>query len=240
MLANNEIGVLQDIPSLSAIAEAAGAITHCDATQAVGKIPVDVTVLNVDLLSCTAHKMYGPKGVGALYIRSGRRHPRIKPLVHGGGHEKGLRSGTLNVAGIVGFGVACRIARQQLEQEAIRINSLSTRLLATLQEELGEVDLNGSAQHRIPGNLNLHIKGVDSTRLLGLTNTKVAYSTSAACQSNSHVPSHVLQAIGLSEAEQRRSIRIGIGRFTSQEEVDLAGEILCRAVKELRDQAQHK
>ncbi len=234
MLANNEIGVIQDIKQFASIAQEHGAVFHTDATQAVGKMPVDVKDLGVDLLSCTAHKMYGPKGVGALYIRKGERRPLMKPLVFGGGHEKALRSGTLNVPGIVGFGVACRIARAHLEEDMKRIKTLTARLLAKLQCSLRDVEVNGCLEPRLPGNLNIHIKGIDTVRLLGLTNTKVAYSTTAACQSDSTSPSHVLAALGLSNSEQLSSIRLGVGRFTTEEEIDQASDILTQAVVKLR------
>lgn len=234
MLANNEIGVLQDVRRLAELAHGSESLFHTDATQAVGKTPVAVDELGVDLLSCTAHKMYGPKGVGALYIRNGKRRPRIAPLVFGGGHEKGMRSGTSNVPGIVGFGVACRIAREELGADVTRIEGLSSRLLETLKNALHGVSLNGCAKPRLAGNLNIRIEGVDTTRLLGLTNTKLAYSTTAACQSDSVAPSHVLSAIGLTPEQQRSSIRLGIGKFTTEDEVERASEILISAVNKLR------
>ncbi len=234
MLANNEIGVLQDVRALAKLAHNHGALFHTDATQAVGKIPVSVDELDVDLLSCTAHKMYGPKGVGALYIRRGKRRPNLTPLVFGGGHEKGLRSGTLNVPGIVGFGVACRIAREQVADDVQRIESLASELLTALQNSVEGVTLNGCRAPRLPGNLNLLIAGIDTTRLLGLTNTKLAYSTTAACQSDSVSPSHVLAALGLSVAEQRSSIRLGIGRFNTKSDIEQATQILSEAIYKLR------
>ncbi len=234
MLANNEIGTVQDIQTLIANNRKRIVYFHCDATQAAGKIPVDVTELGADLLSFSAHKLHGPKGAGALYIR--RRNPllRLHAQLEGGGHEYGFRSGTLNVPGIVGFGEACRIAKTELDQTRQHLNLLSQMLLTQIQDKIPGVKLNGSPFQRLPGNLSLAIDGIDNSRLIGLISTKLAMSISSACQSASPTPSHVLKALGLSEAEQRSTIRIGIGRFNTEEEIYYAAEILTGAVNKIR------
>ncbi len=233
MLANNEIGALHDIAAFGAASKAAGALLHTDATQALGKISLDIQSLQVDFMSLSAHKVYGPKGVGALFVARSARN-LLKPLIDGGGQEQGLRSGTLNVPGIVGFGKACAIAQQELDRDRDHLSSLAGRFGDFLQAALPGVSLNGPLTGRLPGNVNFRIEGIDNARLIAATQTKVALSVSSACQSKSKTPSYVLQALGLSEAEQRQSFRAGIGRFTTVEEVDFAVEVLATAVKSIR------
>lgn len=223
MLVNNEIGSIQNLAPIFKKARAMKIVTHSDATQAIGKIPVDVNQLEVDLLSLSAHKIYGPKGVGALYKNKNLRE--FTPLIHGGGQEQNLRSGTLNVAGIVGFGKACEIAKKRLESDANSLKELSELFLKTLKEIFSDFQINGSLEKRIPGNLNLILKGIDSAKLSAALSTKIAFSTSSACQSNSSKPSHVLKALGLSIKDKKSSIRIGLGRFTSSAEVIEAAKI---------------
>ena len=235
MLANNEIGVLQPIPAIAALTRARGILLHSDAAQAVGRVPVDVVALGVDLLSLTAHKLYGPKGVGALYVR--RRRPRVPlaPLIDGGGHERGLRSGTLNVPGIVGFGAAAEICRTELAPEAVRIGGLRNRLLAALGDRLDGVTVNGSLEQRLPHNLNVSFAGIEGESLLvGLDD--VAVSSGAACSSASPSlePSHVLRAIGIPDELARASLRFGLGRWTSAEEIDYAADKVSSLVTRLR------
>ena len=238
MLANNEIGVLQPIAEIAEITRARGVLLHSDAAQAVGRVPVDVGALGVDLLSFTAHKLYGPKGVGALYVR--RRRPRVPlaPIIDGGGHERGLRSGTLNVPGIVGFGAAAEICRTELAAEGERIGSLRDRLLAALTGRLDGVTVNGSLEQRLPHNLNVSFAGVEGESLLvGLDD--VAVSSGAACTTASPglEPSHVLRAIGLPDDLARASLRFGLGRWTTEEEIDYAADKVSSLVTRLRQLA---
>ena len=234
MLANNEIGVLQPIADIAALTRARGMLLHSDAAQAVGRVPVDVGVLGVDMLSFTAHKLYGPKGVGALFVR---RRPRVPlaPIIDGGGHERGLRSGTLNVPGIVGFGAAAAICRAELAAEGERIGRLRDRLLAALTGRLAGVTVNGSLEQRLPHNLNVSFAGVEGESLLvGLDD--VAVSSGAACTtaSPSLDPSHVLHAIGLPDQLARASLRFGLGRWTTAEEIDYAADKVSSLVERLR------
>jgi cysteine desulfurase len=233
MFANNEIGVLQDIPAIGALCRERGATFHSDAAQAVGKVPVDVRAMDIHLLSISAHKMYGPKGVGALYVR--KRNPRVKlqPLIDGGGHEGGMRSGTLNVPGIVGFGAACEIALQEMSAEAARLTDLRDRLWKGLQSRLDLVTLNGHPDRRLPGNLNVSFKYVESESLM-VALKGIAVSSGAACTTAKAEPSHVLRAIGLPEDLARSSIRFGLGRFTTAEEIDTVLDRVVDAVKKLR------
>ncbi len=236
MLANNEIGVLQPIAEIAEITRARGILLHSDAAQAVGRVPVDVGALGVDLLSFTAHKLYGPKGIGALYVR--RRRPRVPlaPIIDGGGHERGLRSGTLNVPGIVGFGAAAEICRTELAAEEERIGRLRDRLLAALTGRLDGVTVNGSLERRLPHNLNVSFAGVEGESLLvGLDD--VAVSSGAACTtaSPSLEPSHVLRAIGLPDELARASLRFGLGRWTTEEEIDYAADKVASLVTRLRE-----
>jgi len=231
MAANNEIGVIQPIAEVAAIAHAAGAFLHVDAAQAAGKIPVDVTADGIDLLALTAHKMCGPKGTGALFVR--KRTP-IHPILHGGGHERGLRSGTLNVPGIVGLGVACRLAGAEMTSEAQRLRRLRDRLLEGLRGALGGLTVNGSLEHRLPHNLHITIDGVDGESLI-IAITDVAVSSGSACSSPSATPSHVLAAIMDPAAAARASIRFGLGRFTTAEEIEYVIERFRTIVKHLQE-----
>lgn len=238
MLANNEIGAIQPIADIARTAHQSGALVHTDATQAVGKIPVNVQALDVDLMSFTAHKLYGPKGVGALYVR--RRSPpiRLEPLLHGGGHERGLRSGTLNVAGIVGFARAVELSLQQMADESVRLRNLRDQLYHGLVAAVPRTTLNGPALEppdlRLPNNLNLSFHGVDGETLLLKLKDVVALSSGSACSSANPEPSHVLRALGLSAEELRGSIRFGLGRFNNSEEVDRVVQAIAEAVHRLR------
>lgn len=234
MYANNEIGVLQPIAEIGKIAKEHGVLFHTDATQAVGKIPFDVQQFNVDLASLSAHKMYGPKGVGALYVR--RRNPRVQlaPIIDGGGHERGMRSGTLNVPGIVGFGKACEIAAAEMASEAERLRQLRDKLMHGLQSQLDEIYVNGSLEHRLPHNLNMSFAYVEGESLLmGISD--VAVSSGSACTSATLEPSYVLKALGVSEDLAHTSIRFGLGRFNTEEEVDYVIARVTEAVKRLRE-----
>ena len=229
MMANNEIGVLQPIADLARVAGARGVLLHTDAAQAAGKVPIDVATDGIDLLSLTAHKLYGPKGVGALFVRRG---VAVAPLVDGGGHEDGLRSGTLNVPAIVGFGRAAAICADEMASEARRLRRLRDRLWDGIRSVDG-VTVNGSMKARLPHNLNISVDGLHGEQLLmGLDD--VAVSSGAACTSTSREPSHVLRALGLGDAQARASIRFGLGRFNTEAEVDYVIEKLCSLVTRLR------
>jgi cysteine desulfurase len=232
MAANNEIGVVQPIAEIGAIAHAAGALFHVDAAQAAGKIPIDVSSMHVDLLALTGHKMYGPKGCGALFIR---KHTRLTPLIHGGGQERGLRSGTLNVPGIVGLGRACAICQSEMAEETRRVGRLRDRLLEGLRSRVDGVVVNGSMTHRLSNNLNVTFEGVDGATLL-LSIGDIAVSSGSACGSASEAPSHVLRAI-LGEAVPSASIRFGLGRFTTDADIDYAIERFATVVGHLQKQA---
>ncbi|MDO8836568.1 MAG: IscS subfamily cysteine desulfurase [Vicinamibacterales bacterium] len=234
MAANNEIGVLQPVAEIGAIARERGVLFHTDAVQAVGKVPFDVNTMNVDLASVTAHKIYGPKGVGALYVR--RRNPRVllTPMIDGGGHERGMRSGTLNVPAIVGFGKACEIARLEMASESARVQALRDRLNARLHEGLDELYINGSMEHRLPGNLNISFAYVEGESLLMGIND-VAVSSGSACTSASLEPSYVLKGLGAGDELAHSSIRFGIGRFNTEEEVDYVAAKLVDVVSKLRE-----
>jgi cysteine desulfurase len=234
LAANNEIGTLQPVDEIGALCHERGVLFHTDAAQTVGKVPVDVNRSQIDLLSISGHKLYGPKGVGALYIR--RRNPRVelREQMHGGGHERGMRSGTLNVPGIVGLGAACEIAGAELEGEATRLSALRDRLQAKIEAGLDRVKVNGAKMRRLPGNLNMTFEHVDSeTLMMGLKD--VALSSGSACTSAKIEPSHVLRALGLSEEAAHSSIRFGLGRFNTEEEVDYVAERLVDVVKKLRE-----
>lgn len=235
MYANNEIGVIQPIRAIGALCRERGVMFHCDAVQAFGKIAVDVERDNIDLMSMSAHKMYGPKGVGALYIR--RRDPRvaIQAQMDGGGHEAGFRSGTLNVPAIVGFGEACALCAGEMQGEAARVAALRDRLRSAL-EALGGVRVNGSLERRLPGNLNLAFQGVDAEALL-LALPDVALSTGSACSSTAIESSHVLRALAPGDSLARSSLRFGLGRFTTAEEIDYAAARIFEAVRKLRSLA---
>ena len=233
MYGNNEIGVVQDIKAISDIAKKNGILFHTDATQAVGKIPVNVIADGIDLMSFTAHKMYGPKGVGALYVR--RKNPRVKVTsqMDGGGHERGMRSGTLNVPGIVGFGKACEIAQNEMSEEAVRLSAMRDRLekeLLTIEEAY----VNGNVQHRLPHVANISFKFVEGEGLM-MGTKDIAVSSGSACTSASLEPSYVLKSLGLDDELAHSSLRFGLGRFTTDEEIDFAIDHVKTAVNKLRD-----
>ncbi len=231
MTANNEIGVLQPLREIGALCRQRGALFHTDAVQAFGKVPVCVE--EVDLLSLSAHKIHGPKGVGALWVRARRPRVRLEPRLHGGGHERGLRSGTLAVPLIVGLARAAELCLEEREAEAARLAGLRDALLARLMEALPGVALNGHPRQRLPGNLNVAFEGVDADQLL-VELKDVALSTGSACSSATPGPSHVLAALGLCEARLKGSIRMGLGRFTTAEEIDYVAERLAAAVQLVR------
>jgi cysteine desulfurase len=234
MAANNEIGVLQPIDEIGAIAKQRGVLFHTDAVQAVGKVPFDVNASNVHLASISAHKMYGPKGVGALYVR--RRNPRVllTPISEGGGHERGMRSGTLNVPGIVGFGKAAELCRLEMAAEGVRMRALRDRLTQRLHEKLDALYINGSMEHRLPGSLNISFAYVEGESLLMGIND-VAVSSGSACTSASLEPSYVLKALGTGDELAHSSIRFGLGRFNTEEEVDYVADKLAVVVSKLRE-----
>ena len=235
MYANNEIGVIQPISEIGAVCREKGVIFHCDAVQATGKIPVNVADLNVDLLSISAHKMYGPKGIGALYVRRGRPRIRIEPLIFGGGHERGLRSGTLAVHQIVGFGKAAELAMDDLVSGEIeRVRGMRDRMSTTLQENLDELYLNGSETNRLPNNLNVSFAYVEGEAMM-MAIKDIAVSSGSACTSASLEPSYVLRALGVDVELAHTSIRFGLGRFTTDEEIDYAIAEVITAVNKLRD-----
>ncbi len=233
MAANNEVGTLQPIGAIGRLCKERGVLFHTDAAQAAGKIPLDVEELGIDLLSISAHKMYGPKGVGALHVR--RRNPRVRlePLFDGGGHESGLRSGTLPVPAIAGLGLACDLCRAEMAAEADRLRSLRDRLYQGITAALGDVRLNGHPTERLPGNLNLSFAYVDGEALM-MSMRDVAVSSGSACTSASPEPSYVLRALGLDDDLARGSLRFGLGRFNTAEEVDAVVAEVVRAVQRLR------
>jgi cysteine desulfurase len=233
MAANNETGVLQPMEEIGKLCRERGILFHSDAVQALGKVPLDVSKANLDLASLTAHKLYGPKGCGALYVRH-CVDVRLVPMIDGGGHENGLRSGTLNVPGIVGFGKACEIAQQEMREESCRIAGLRNRLRDRLQAELDELAINGSVEHRLPGNLNMSFLQVDGEALLtGLHD--IALSSGSACSSGRTEASYVLKALGLSDEAAGSAIRFGIGRFNTEAEIDHVAGRVIELVKSLRD-----
>jgi len=233
MFANNEVGVVQPMEAIGKLCREKGVLFHTDAVQGVGKVPFDVNRMNVDLASLTAHKIYGPKGVGALYIR---RKPRVRiaPSIDGGGHERGMRSGTLNVAAIVGFGKAAELARQEMESESQRLLALRERLRSQLTTALDMVTVNGTLEHRLPGNLNVSFSCVEGEALM-MAIKDVAVSSGSACTSASLEPSYVLRALGVEEDMAHSSIRFGIGRFNTEEEVDFVARLVIDKVKKLRE-----
>jgi cysteine desulfurase len=233
MAANNEIGVLQPIAEIGKLCRERGVIFHTDATQAVGKMPVDVNKHSIDLMSISAHKMYGPKGVGALYVRKDP-HLQIAAMIDGGGHEHGMRSGTLNVPGIVGLGKACAIAQEEMPKESCHLAGMRNHLRDRIMNRLDDVHINGSMEHRLPGNLNLSFAGVDGQSLLmGLKD--IAVSTGSACNSEALQPSHVLQALGTNDELIDSSIRFGLGRFNTDAEVDYVADRVVETVQRLRE-----
>jgi cysteine desulfurase len=234
MLANNEVGTIQPIAEIGKLTRARGILLHCDAVQGLGKTPFDVREMNVDLASLTAHKIYGPKGVGALYVKRSKPRVRLSAQMDGGGHERGNRSGTLNVPGIVGFAKACKILLEEGKEEAQRIRGMRDRLHERIKAELDQVVLNGSAEHRLPGNLNISFSFVEGEGLM-MAIKDVAVSSGSACTSASLEPSYVLRSMGLSEDMAHSSIRFGLGRFNTDEEVDYVAELVIAKVKRLRD-----
>jgi cysteine desulfurase len=233
MFANNEIGTIQPVADIGALCSERGIPFHTDAVQAAGKIPIDVEAMNIDALSLSAHKMYGPKGVGALYIRHNPRL-RVAAQIDGGGHERGFRSGTLNVPAIVGMGEACEIALREREAESRRIAALRDRLKQKLEAGLTEVHINGTMEHRLPGNLNVTFRGVDGEALL-MALDDIALSSGSACTSAAIEPSYVLRALGLGEDEAESSIRFGIGRFNTEAEIDYVANRIIEAVRNFRE-----
>ncbi len=233
MTANNEIGVLQPIAAIGAIARERGVLVHTDAVQAIGKVPFDVSELPVDLASMTAHKTYGPKGVGALYVRRGDVKLELEPLLDGGGHERGLRSGTLNVPGIVGFGKAAEIAKAEMANESPRLAVLRDRLLGALRAEVSDLHVNGSLDARLPHNLNVSFPGVPGESLL-LGIDDICVSAGSACSSGSEEPPYVLKALGMDADLARASIRFGLGRYTTEEEIDYTASKVAAVVRQLR------
>jgi cysteine desulfurase len=233
MLANNEIGTVQPLAEIGALCRSRGVLLHSDAVQGVGKVPFNVDSMKIDLASVTAHKIYGPKGIGALYVR---RKPRVRiaPIIDGGGHERGMRSGTLNVAGIVGFGKAAEIARTEMAAESARVLALRERLRAKLDAELDLVILNGSLEHRLPGNLNVSFAYVEGEALM-MAIKDVAVSSGSACTSASLEPSYVLRALGVEEDMAHSSIRFGLGRFNTEAQVDTVARLVVDKVKKLRE-----
>jgi cysteine desulfurase len=232
MHANNEIGTIQPIEEIGAITREKGIYFHTDAVQTVGKIPVDVKKLNVDMLSLSSHKLYGPKGVGALYIKKG---VRIEPLFHGGGHERGIRPGTENVPGVVGLGKACSIANQNLERDAQKLTTLRNRLIDGVLASNDESYLNGDRVKRLPNNANFRFTGIEGESLiLHLDSKGIAASTGSACSSTKLEPSHVLTALGLKEVEAHGSLRISLGRENTEEDIDFAITAIKEVVEQLR------
>jgi cysteine desulfurase len=234
MAANNEIGVVQPIAEIGKLCHEKGVVFHSDATQAVGKIPIDVIKQNLDLASISAHKMYGPKGVGALYVR--RKSPRVQisPIIDGGGHERGMRSGTLNVPGIAGLGKACAICHEEMPHESVRLSGLRDRLREKIMSNLDEVYINGSMEHRLPQNLNISFAYVEGESLLMGIND-VAVSSGSACTSATLEPSYVLKALGTGDDLAHSSIRFGIGRFNTEAEVDYVADRVIETVQRLRE-----
>ena len=234
MFANNEIGVIQPVEEIGKLCRERGVIFHTDAVQAVGKVPVDVNAMNIDVLSLTGHKLYGPKGVGALYVR--RRNPRVQisAQIDGGGHERGMRSGTLNVAGIVGLGAACEIAGAELTTETARLLKMRNRLQAKLESKIDYIHLNGTMEHHLPGNLNMSFVYVEGESLLMGIND-IAVSSGSACTSATLEPSYVLKALGLGDDVAHSSIRFGLGRFNTEAEVDYVADKVIDVVLKLRE-----
>ncbi|MFM7137801.1 MAG: cysteine desulfurase family protein, partial [Planctomycetota bacterium] len=242
--ANNETGVVQDVATLAAIAHAAGGLVHVDCAQAIGRMPVEMDTLGADLASFSAHKFHGPKGVGALYVRRRGRAVRVEPLVHGGGQERGMRSGTLDVPGIVGLAEAARLAASGLVEEAPRMRRLRDRLWERLATGIEGLELNGppldrddpdGTPVRLVNNLNVHVPGVDGQTLLAtLSSAGLAVSSGSACSAEDPRPSHVLLALGLDEDQARASVRFGLSRFTTETEIDRAADLIAAGVDRLR------
>jgi len=234
MAANNEIGVLHPIAETGAIAREHGVFFHCDATQAVGKIPIDVKTMKIDLLSMSGHKMYGPKGIGVLYVSARQRRVRPTAIIHGGGHEHGMRSGTLNVPGIVGLGKACEICREVMPEEKQRLKKLADKLYHGITDRLDHITLNGHPDSRLGHVLNLGFAYVEGEALMMDMRNDVAVSSGSACTSATLGPSHVLQAMGVSDESAHGSLRFSLGRFNTEEEIDYTVECVVKAVHRLR------
>ncbi len=234
MFANNEIGVIQPVKAIGEICRANKVLFHTDAVQAVGKVPVNVDEMNIDLLSISAHKMYGPKGIGAIYVRRRRPRVRVEALVDGGGHERGMRSGTLNVAGIVGFGAAAELCAKEMAAETERLKMLGQRLWKKLTDKLEDIYLNGDAEQRLPNNMNISFAYVEGEAMM-MAIKDVAVSSGSACTSASLEPSYVLRALGVGDDLAHSSIRFGLGRFTTEEEVDYVANLVIEKVNKLRD-----
>jgi cysteine desulfurase len=234
MLANNEIGTVQPLEEIGKITRERGVLLHSDAVQGVGKVPFDVQKMNVDLASITAHKMYGPKGVGALYVRRSKPRVRLVAQMDGGGHERGMRSGTLNVPGIVGFGKAADIMLKEGKEEGVRVLALRERLRNKLQSSLEETYINGSLEHRLPGNLNISFNFVEGEAMM-MAIKEVAVSSGSACTSASLEPSYVLRALGVGDELAHSSIRFGLGRYNTEEEVDFVADLVIGKVAHLRN-----
>jgi cysteine desulfurase len=232
MLANNEIGTIAPVTEIGAIAREQGVLFHTDAAQAVGHVPVDVEAMNIDLLSFSAHKIYGPKGIGGLYVR--RRNPRVKvaPVIYGGGHELGIRSGTLNVPGIVGMGKALEIAKAEMRGEAKKYRQWTQMMFQQLRDQLGDVELNGHPTQRLPHNLNISIKGIESRSLI-VQLKNIALSTGSACTSANVEPSHVILALGFGEDRAHSAIRIGLGRDNSEDHIIATTQTLINSCQQL-------
>ena len=234
MMANNEIGTIQPVKEIGRIARQREVFFHTDAAQAIGHIPVDVEDMNIDLMSCTAHKVYGPKGIGVLYVR--RSRPRVKPLpvIHGGGHERGIRSGTLNVPGVIGFAKALEINGQEMEKEGKCLRKWTDWMFEELERGIDGIERNGHPTERLPHNLNVYIPGIESRALVVALKNLVALSTGSACTAAKVEPSHVIQALGLSKERAHSSVRLGLGRFTTDQEVRVAVGALTEAAHDIR------
>jgi cysteine desulfurase len=234
MFANNEIGTLQPIAEIARICKEKDVFFHVDAAQAAGKIPLNVRELGIDLLAFSAHKMYGPKGIAALYVRKASPRVRLEPLLHGGGHEKSLRSGTSNVPGIVGLAKACEIAQAEMADDEKRVRALRDQFYETLRAALPDLTLNGDPVNRLYNNLNITFPDVDSQSLVMSLNEKIAVSSGSACISRSPEPSYVLKSLGLREQSIHQSIRFGFGKYTTEAEIQTAGEHVLSVVRKLR------
>ncbi|RAL69806.1 Cysteine desulfurase [Dehalococcoides mccartyi] len=234
MSANNEIGTLSPLAEIGAIAKGKGILFHSDAAQAFGHIPIDVEAMGIDLLSISGHKIYGPKGVGALYVRRLRPRVKLASLIHGGDHEHGLRAGTLNVPGIVGLGVAAELAKSEMPVEGNRLITLRTYLLESLRRKIEGIELNGHPVNRLPHNLSVYLPGIENRALLVMLKRDVALSTGSACTSTNVEPSHVILALGYSEERAHSTLRIGLGRGNTKNEIDYLVDRLTEAVRCLR------
>ena len=234
MFANNELGTIHDVSKIGALCKEKGILFHTDATQAFGKVPIDVEAMGIDLLSLSAHKVYGPKGTGALYVRRRKPRVRLQPILHGGGHERGMRSGTLNVPGIVGCGAAAEIAMNGMDAEGERLAGLRDRLWAGLSEHLTDININGNLDHRLPNTLNVSFLYVEGeSMMMGMSD--IAVSSGSACTSASLEPSYVLKGLGLGDDLAHSSIRFSLGRFTTEKEIDLTIKQVVKAVNHLRN-----